>query len=254
MPASTRRCLWCTCRTVRSRSPGHVSSHRRGRAKGASWPPSSPRDTRASTSTTRRTGNVRVRSSALAQSSCQRSSDRGLRILPPDEGCESRDALLRRRLASLDLPESDDRRWRSRLGGDHRLAWVAARTRRDRRGSRPARRRARSARGRADRLGPLPRDAAKPGLGDPEGDRWDRERIAGSEGKGARNPRLRALRRPHTRRRRRVLVPLRHDPRPGVAGDEYRQARVVRRRGRTRPRGRRTRIQGVQDEHRRPGR
>ena len=65
-----------------------------------------------------------------------------LRILRRDEGRPPRDALLRRGLASLDLPQGDDRRRRRRLGGDHRLARLAPRTCRHRRGSCAARRRA----------------------------------------------------------------------------------------------------------------
>ena len=65
---------------------------------------------------------------------------------------------LRRRLASVDLPQGDDRRRARRLGRDHRLARLAARARRDRRGSRAARRRPRPAPGRGDLLGSLPRD------------------------------------------------------------------------------------------------
>ena len=97
----------------------------------------------------------------------------------------------------------------------------------------PARRRPRPARGRADRLGSLPRHAAEPGLGDPEGDRRDRERAARPQGQGARRSGLRALRRTDARRRRRLLVALRDDARTRLEGDEHREARVVRRRRRS---------------------
>ena len=103
-------------------------------------------------------------------------------MLAARENRLARDALLRRRLASVDLPQGDDGRRARRLGGDHRLARVASRSRRDRRGPLAARRRPRSAAGRGDLLGSLPRDAAEPGLGDREGARRHRERAPRHQG------------------------------------------------------------------------
>ena len=160
-------------------------------------------------------------------------------MLRPREGRLARDALLRRRLASVDLPEGDDGRRARRLGRDHRLARVAARARGDRRGSRAARRRARSAAGRGDLLGSLPRDAPEPGLDHREGARGHRERAARHQGEGARRAGVRALRRADARDDPDVLVALRHDARARVRGDRDAEARLLRGRRRARARGRR---------------
>ena len=58
-------------------------------------------------------------------------------ILRSREGRPARDALLRRRLAAVDLPQGDDRRRSRRLGGDHRLARLATRVGGHRRGTPP---------------------------------------------------------------------------------------------------------------------
>ena len=209
-----------------------------------------PRTTRASTSTTRRTGPAPAPWWTPGRRRCPESTASNLRILPRNEGRAARDALLRRRLASVDLPQGHDGRRRRRLGRDHRLARLAARPRRHRRGPRAARRRPRPARGRADRLGSLPRDAAEPGLGDPEGDRRDRERAARPQGEGARRSGVRALRRADARRRRRLLVALRHDACARLGGDEHRRSSPRTTTSRSWARGRRARLPGLQDEHR----
>ena len=209
MRASTRHCPRSTSRTARSRSPGRASCRRRGRARARCSRRSSRAGSRASTSTTRRTGSARTGSSRAGRRRCPRSD--GHRILPQREGRLSRDALLRRRLASLDLPQGDHGRRARRMGRDHRLARLAARTRRHRRGSRATRRRARSATRRGDLLGSLSRHPAEPGLGHREGARRDRERAPRHQGKGARHPRLRALRRTDAGVDPDVLVSLRHD-------------------------------------------
>ena len=97
------------------------------------------------------------------------------------------------------------------LGGDHRLARLAARPGRDRRGSRAGRRRARRARGRAALLGSLPAHAAEPRIGRREGDRGGRERAARPQGEGARGSGVRALRRADARDDSALLVALRDD-------------------------------------------
>ncbi len=101
----------------------------------------------------------------------------------------SRDAVLRRRLAAVDLPQGDDGRRSRGLGRDHRLARLAARSRGHRRGPRAARRRPRPEARRGDLLGSLPGDAAESGLGDREGARGDRERAPRSQGEGPGHPR-----------------------------------------------------------------
>ena len=80
------------------------------------------------------------------------------------EGRLARDAVLRRRLAAVDLRQGDDGRRARRLVRGDRLARLADAG--SPASSRPgaARRRPRPARGRGHPLGPLPRDAAEPGL------------------------------------------------------------------------------------------
>src|SRR5580765_6578871 len=202
-----------TCKTARSRSPGRASSRRPALARAVSSRPSSPATTRASTSTTKRTGPAPAPWWTPGRRRCPESTASNLRILPRDESRADRDALLRRGLASLDLPQGHHRRRRRRLGRDHGFARLAARAGRHRRGSRPAGRRARPTRRRADRLGSLPRHAPEPGIRDPEGDRRDRERPARPQREGARRSRVRALRRADARRRRCLLVALRHHAR-----------------------------------------
>ena len=188
-------------RTARSRSRGPGSCRRPERAKDASSRRSSRRGTRASTSTTRRTGSARSGCSSPAPRRCRRSDAR--RMLRRREGREPRDALLRRRLAALDLPQGDDRRRARRAGPRSRTRTGLLAVSRDRRGSRARRRRTRSAGRRADVLGSLPAHAAEPRVRDREGDRRGRERAPRHQGEGARRARVRALRRADARRRSR---------------------------------------------------
>ena len=194
----------------------------------------------------------------LERSSASSSSGLGLgppprsRILSDREGRRARDALLRRGLASVDLPQGDDGRRARRLGGDHGLARLAARPRGHRRG-RLRRSSSGVIRGRSRRsTGSSTARRARARGRRREGDRRDRERAPRPEGEGARRRRVRALRRADPRDDPDVLVALRDDARPRVGGHRDAEARLLRRRRRARAGGRRERVPGVQDEHRRP--
>ena len=146
----------------------------------------------------------------------------------------SRDALLRRRLAAVDLLQGDHGRRSRRLGRDHRLARLAPRSRGGRQGPRAARRRPRSEARRGDLLGSLPRDPAESRA------RSSRRRSRGSRTRSSisrqrlGHPRVRALRRPDAGCDPVVLVALRHDACARLRGDGDAEARVVRGRRRAR--------------------
>ena len=209
------------------------------------------RGSRASTSTTRRTGSAPSGSSPPGRHRCPRSG--ALRMLSVRENRVARDPVLRRGLASVDLPQGDHRRRARRLGRDHRLARVAARPRGDRRGSRAARRRAGSAAGRGGSTGI---STARPG----------RARVASSR---RRSPGSRT--RCSTSRRRRSASrctsssagrPARRSRCTGRTAARRARARSRSRGRRSSPRTRTSRALGrevvergyarVQDEHRRP--
>ena len=171
-------------------------------------------------------------------------------MLAARENRLARDALLRRRLAAVDLPQGDDGRRARRLGGDHRLAWVAP-----------------WAGGIVEDLSPLvvgrdPRPVEaiywdlyratrqSPARSSRRRSRASRTRSSTSR-RGARRSGLRALRRADPRGDPDVLVALRDDASARLRGHGNAEARVVRRRRGARARGRRAGLRGVQDERRR---
>src|SRR6266576_3723294 len=72
-------------RTAHSRSPGRVSCRRPARARAVSWRRSSRKATKASTSTTRKTGRAPAPWWTRARPPCPESSDRRVRILRRNE-------------------------------------------------------------------------------------------------------------------------------------------------------------------------